>query len=77
MSATKAVDCTLKITVESTLKEGEMKIAVIRDGEMLEYPDVGTTVSVEYDVVGEHTYYVKALFEDADMKFSVYRELLK
>ena len=44
VQSTKAIDRKVKITVSSTLNSGEMKIAIVRNGELIEYVDINQTV---------------------------------
>ena len=76
LSATKARDCMLHIVVESTLETGEMKLVVVIDKEaIVEYIPVGEKVDLYYTVEGEHTYYVKALCDEAKVNVTVTREI--
>lgn len=76
LSATKARDCMLHIIVESTLETGEMKLVVVIDKEaIVEYIPVGEKVDLYYTVEGEHTYYVKALCDEAKVNVTVTREI--
>lgn len=73
LSATHVKDSALTLNIDSDLNEGEMKIVVIRDNEILEYVSVGESVQLQYDVSGEHTYCVKMIAKDANMSVSVSR----
>ena len=73
--ATKVRNGNLRISIESKLNSGEMKIVVIRDDKILEYIEVGTTLELNYYADGEHTYYIKLIGKDADMSATVSREI--
>lgn len=75
VSATRAQDCVLTLDIESSLDAGEMKIAVVMDGEILEYVPVGGSAHFVYNVTGEHYYYVKIIAENAEMSISVNRNI--
>lgn len=73
---TKARDCILHIIVDSTLDAGEMKLVIVVDEKtIVEYIPVGEKVDLYYTVEGEHTYYVKALCDEAKVNVTVTREM--
>lgn len=75
VSATKASDCTLIISISSKLISGDAKIVIICDDEILDYIEFGQTKTFTYNVVGEHIYSVKILAEEAELEVSVEREI--
>ena len=75
IQSTKAIDKKVKLTVTSSLESGEMKIVVIKNGEIVEYIDINQTISKEYDCVGENDIYVKIIASTAKMNISVEREI--
>ena len=73
-SASKVVDAKLVLNISSEIHAGKGKIAIIQDDKILEYIDFGTTVTREYDVVGESLILVKIVCEDAKIDLTVTRE---
>lgn len=77
VSATKAENCTLKLTISSSLNDGFARIVVIRDDEIAEYVGFGEKTTLTYEVSGEHIYRVKILCEDAKLEIKVERSFIK
>lgn len=73
-SASKVVDAKLVLNISSEIHAGKGKIAIIQDDKILEYIDFGTSVTREYDVVGESLILVKIVCEDAKIDLTVTRE---
>ena len=76
-SASKVVDSKLVINISSEIYAGKGKIAIIQDDKLLEYVDFGTSVTREYDVVGESLILVKIICEDAKIDLTVERQITK
>ena len=74
-SASKVVDAKLVLNISSEIHAGKGKIAIIQDDKILEYVDFGTSVTREYDVVGESLILVKIVCEDAKIDLTVTREI--
>lgn len=64
----------LTINISSKLISGNMKIVIIEDqSRIVEYAEVGKSITLNYDVVGEHRYDVKVLCEEAEFEIVVER----
>ena len=75
VSATLARDCKLVINIESQLKNGKAQIVVVQDDTVIEYLDASTQSTLEYNVVGQHCFYVKIICEEAQIEVDTYRQI--
>ncbi len=66
-------NATLELLISSVLNEGEAKIAVIMDNQILEYVELGTEKQLTYEVDGKHEFYVKLICKDANVEITVAR----
>ena len=74
VSCSLAKDERLTINISSKLISGNMKIVIIEDqSRIVEYAEVGKSITLNYDVVGEHRYDVKVLCEEAEFEIVVER----
>ena len=73
LSVTLAKDCTLKLDINSKVESGNLRFVLICDNEIIETIEATSDISFTYNVVGEHTYYVKALCENASVEITVKR----
>jgi hypothetical protein len=75
VSATKIDNATLKLTITSKVESGEAKIAIIKDGTLVEYIDINETVVWEYDVSEKSLFLVKIVCKDAKIDIKIEREI--
>ena len=70
-------NATLELLISSVLNEGEAKIAVIMDNQILEYVELGTEKQLTYEVDGKHEFYVKLICKDANVEITVARTIVE
>ena len=70
-------NATLKLSITSVLKEGEAKIVVIMDNQILEYVELGSEKQLIYEVDGKHEFYVKLICKDANVEITVSRTIVE
>lgn len=75
VSVTKAENCELTFTVNSTLYSGKAKIIVIRDDKIVERLDFNESKAVTFSVLGESIFKVKILCESAKLDVEVLRQI--
>jgi hypothetical protein len=73
ISVTSAKDCKLQLNINSKVVSGNAKIVVVTDKTGFEFYDVNKELIIEYDVQGQHEYYVKFLAENAEAEIQVQR----
>ena len=73
ISVTSAKDCKLQLNINSKVVSGNAKIVVVTDKTGFEFYDVNKELIIEYDVQGQHEYYVKLLAENAEAEIQVQR----
>ena len=76
VSVAKVANCKLTLNISSDLINGQAKIVVIRDDEILEYLELGENYTFTYEVTGEHIYIVKILCEEANLHIKVTRNMI-
>ena len=75
VSVTLAEDCFLSLDVDLKVGSGNVAVAIIMDGELLEIVKDETTFNRQYSVEGKHIFRVKVLAESAELEISVKRVL--
>ena len=71
LSKTLAKDCNLELAINSKIDSGTVRLVLICDEQILEIVDPTSDMKFTYKVVGEHTYYVKALCGTAKMEIVI------
>lgn len=74
VSATLAKDCTLVLNIGTILDSGNAEVVVIMDDTIVDRFTAGEQKTLEYDVNGEHTFYVRILCEEAKISITTTRE---
>ena len=76
-SASNAENAKLTLKIMSKMEAGAGKIAIIKDGAVLEYVEFGVDVTREYDVSGKSLFLVKAICDEAKIELTVERTITK
>ena len=74
VSATFTKDCTLVFNIDSTLESGNAEVVVIMDDKIVERFNAGEQKTLEYNVSGEHKFYIRILCEEAKISITTTRE---
>lgn len=73
VSATLVKDCTLCLNIKSELLSGNAKIVVVIDDSEILWYDFNQDLNLEFEVTGEHKYFVKILCEKAELSIETQR----
>ena len=77
VSATLVKDCTIKLDIDSEVISGNAEVVILIDDIVFERINANVDKTFKYDVVGEHTFYVRIICEDAQIDIEVEREFVK